>query len=63
VTTPLDPGAGEGPAVPPPGSGEGPAQVPAQPPAATNRTGLIVGIVVAILVVLGGGAALLAGLH
>jgi hypothetical protein len=76
VTTPVDPGAGEGPAVPPPGSGEGPAgegpaggpppgsgEAPPRVPAATNRTGVIVGIVVAILIVLGGGAALIASMH
>jgi hypothetical protein len=72
MTGPVDPGAGEaGPAVPgagegpaggpPPGAGEAPP--PAAPPASRSNTGLIIGIIVAILAVLGGGGALIASLR
>jgi hypothetical protein len=73
MTAPVDPGAGEGPAGgPPPGAGEGPAggpppgageAPPGVPAPGRNRTGLIVGIVLAIIAVLGGGAAILATLR
>jgi hypothetical protein len=74
MTAPADPGSGEGPAGgPPPGAGEGPAGGPppgageappsGAPAAAKPRTGLIVGIVLAVLAVLGAGGAILASLR
>lgn len=64
---PAVPGAGEGPAGgPPPGPGEAPPNrggTAVEPAGGKSRTGLIVGIVIAILVVLGGGAALIASMR
>jgi hypothetical protein len=72
MTGPVDPGAGEGGAPVPPPAGEGPADgpppgageaPPVTPTGSKSNTGLIVGIILAILVVLGGGGALIASLH